>query len=155
MRAVFEHDFRDRVGEISSLTARDKVLDQGRGTVYLGDYEHARECGAVRRSDERDLQRRLELHVLRNVNENSRLHERSVQRSQTIVVIARVTREILANDLRVTRVAGRMQEIGSDHLSERACLRQVITQETIHKYLARARCFGIRKTTRVHVFLAT
>src|ERR1043165_281856 len=155
MRAVFEYDLRDRVRKVAPFIGGDKVLNQRRGTIFLSDYEHARERGAVRRAtDERDLQRRLELHVLRNENKNTRLHERRVQRSQTVVVITRVAREILANNLSGARVATRTEQIGRDYFSERTRLRQVIAQETIHDHELRTGRFRIRETTHVNQRLA-
>src|SRR5215467_12513013 len=98
VRAVFEHDLRNRIREVALLAARYKILYQRRGTVFFRDDEHARESSAVRGpADERNLQRRLELHVLRNANKNSRLQERRVERRQAVVVIAGVAREILPN----------------------------------------------------------
>src|ERR1041385_3695134 len=105
VRSIFKHDLCDRVREITLLAARHKILNKHCGTVFLRNDEHARESSAVRSStDERYLPRLFELHVLWNPNKNSRLQKRRVQRSQAVVVIARVAREVLANDLVVSRI---------------------------------------------------
>src|ERR1044072_4774157 len=96
VRSIFKHDLCDRVREITLLAARHKILNQHCGTVFLRNDEHARESSAVRSSpDALSLHGPCELHVLWKPNKNSRLQKRRVERSQAVVVIARVAREVL------------------------------------------------------------
>src|SRR6185436_2935215 len=147
VRAVFEHDLCDGVREVAALVTGHKILNQRCGTVFFCDDEHARESSAVCSStNKRDLQRFLELHVLRNVNKNSRLDKSRIECCQSIVVITRVARKILANNLVIACVINRTEQIRCNNVSECGRHRQLFIQETVHNYEMSAICLGKCKT---------
>src|SRR5262249_37299518 len=151
MCPVVQHDLGNRICEVASFVARYRIFYQCRGAMFLCNDEHTRESSAVRSSaDECDLQRRLELHVLREPNKNSGLQKRRVQRRQSVVVVTGVACEVLANELVVTRIGNCIKQIRCDYISERCRIRQVVAQETIHDYKMSAGSFGIRETARVN-----
>src|SRR5215207_11139470 len=117
MRAFPQDDFSDRVCKGWRITVGHEAFYQRGRTVFLGYNKQSRETSIALRvciSDERYLHRRFEFYILWNPQKQTRLQQSRIQGRQPVVVITRVTRQILANDLVVSCVAGRAKEIDCD-----------------------------------------
>src|SRR6185436_18669382 len=105
--SILHDHLNNHVREVSLITQRDITLDQLSRAILFGHNQETRKTRASRfgtRRDARNLQWRFRLNVLRDQDKYTRLQERRVECSQTLVVIVGISSKVISDKLAVTGI---------------------------------------------------
>src|SRR6266496_1122642 len=147
-RTFFENNFHYCIREVTFFSGAHIAFDYGGRAVLLGNNQSARKASAIwllRIGKKSYLQRRIEFCVLGDEDENARLEKSGIERSESVVDVPGVARQILADNLCIPCISYRRGEIQSDDIRQSRSRRQFTAQKPIDENEVRAGSFRIRE----------